>query len=49
MKRCMRPDARIARHGGTQEVEAGMVTLRDMRTGAQEMLGFEEAVARILG
>jgi len=49
MKRCMRPDARIARHGGTQEVEAGMVTLRDMRTGAQEMIELEAAVARILG
>ena len=34
---------------GTKEVEAGMVTLRDMWTGAQEMLGFEEAVARIVG
>ncbi len=34
---------------GAQEVEAGMVTLRDMRTGAQEMIGLEAAIARIVG
>lgn len=34
---------------GTKEVEAGMVTLRDMRTGEQDMIGLEAAVARIVG
>ncbi|HIE31700.1 MAG TPA: histidine--tRNA ligase [Methanosarcinales archaeon] len=34
---------------GKQEVESGMVTLRDMRTGEQEMIGLEEAVAQITG
>ena len=34
---------------GAKEVEAGMVTLRDMRTGAQEMIELEAAVARIVG
>ncbi len=34
---------------GTKEVEAGMVTLRDMRTGEQDMIGIEAAVARIVG
>jgi len=34
---------------GTKEVEVGMVTLRDMRTGKQKMLGAEDAIARILG
>jgi histidyl-tRNA synthetase len=33
---------------GAQEVEAGMVTLRDMRTGEQEMIGLEAAIARII-
>jgi len=34
---------------GAQEVAAGMVTLRDMQTGEQEILGFEDAVLRIMG
>lgn len=34
---------------GKQEIESGMVTLRDMMTGEQEMLGLEDVVARILG
>jgi histidyl-tRNA synthetase len=34
---------------GTQEVEAGMVTLRDMQTGEQEMIGLDDAVLRIMG
>jgi histidyl-tRNA synthetase len=34
---------------GAQEVAAGMVTLRDMRTGEQEMIGLEAAIARIVG
>ena len=34
---------------GAQEVAAGMVTLRDMRTGEQEMIGLEAAVLRIMG
>ena len=34
---------------GAKEVEAGMVTLRDMRTGEQDMIGLEAAVARIVG
>ena len=34
---------------GAKEVEAGMVTLRDMQTGEQEMIGLEAAVARIVG
>jgi histidyl-tRNA synthetase len=33
---------------GAQEVEAGMVTLRDMRTGEQEMIGLDDAVLRIM-
>ncbi|MEA1905883.1 MAG: His/Gly/Thr/Pro-type tRNA ligase C-terminal domain-containing protein [Euryarchaeota archaeon] len=34
---------------GAKEVEAGRVTLRDMRTGDQEMLGLEAVIARIVG
>ncbi len=34
---------------GAKEVEAGMVTLRDMRTGEQEMIGLDDAVLRIMG
>jgi len=33
---------------GAQEVAAGMVTLRDMRTGEQEMIGLDDAVLRIM-
>ena len=33
---------------GAKEVEAGMITLRDMRTGEQEMIGLEDAIARIV-
>ncbi len=33
---------------GAQEVAAGMVTLRDMRTGEQEMIGLGDAVLRIM-
>ena len=33
---------------GAQEVAAGMVTLRDMQTGEQEMLGLDDAVLRIM-
>ena len=33
---------------GAKEVEAGMVTLRDMQTGEQEMMGFEDAVVHII-
>jgi len=33
---------------GAKEVEAGMVTLRDMRTGEQEMIGVDDAVLRIM-
>jgi len=32
-----------------QEVAAGMVTLRDMRTGEQDMIGIDYAVLRIMG
>ncbi|MEA1895184.1 MAG: histidine--tRNA ligase [Euryarchaeota archaeon] len=34
---------------GAKEVEADMVTLRDMQTGEQEMLGLDDAVLRIMG
>ncbi|MEA3281953.1 MAG: histidine--tRNA ligase [Euryarchaeota archaeon] len=34
---------------GAKEVEAGMVTLRDMQTGEQEMLGLDDAILRIMG
>ncbi|MEA1908885.1 MAG: His/Gly/Thr/Pro-type tRNA ligase C-terminal domain-containing protein [Euryarchaeota archaeon] len=34
---------------GAKEVEAGMVTLRNMQTGEQEMIGLEAAIARIVG
>ena len=34
---------------GAKEVEAGMVTLRDMQTGEQEMIGVEAVIARIVG
>ncbi len=34
---------------GAQEIAAGMVTLRDMRTGEQEMIGLADAVLRIRG
>jgi histidyl-tRNA synthetase len=33
---------------GAQEVAAGMVTLRDMQTGEQEMVGLADAVVRIM-
>ncbi len=33
---------------GAKEVEAGMVTLRDMQTREQEMMGFEDAVVHII-
>ncbi|HDN66015.1 MAG TPA: hypothetical protein ENF23_06995, partial [Methanosarcinales archaeon] len=33
---------------GSKEVEADMVTLRDMQTGEQEMLGLDDAVLRIM-
>jgi len=33
---------------GAKEVEAGMVTLRDMRTGEQEMVNLDDAVLRIM-
>jgi len=33
---------------GAQEVAAGMVTLRDMRTGEQEMIGLDDTVLRIM-
>ena len=33
---------------GAKEVEAGMVTLRDMMTGEQEMIGIDDAVRRIM-
>jgi histidyl-tRNA synthetase len=33
---------------GAQEVAAGMVTLRDMQTGEQEMIGLGDAVLRIM-
>ncbi|MCK4459879.1 MAG: ATP phosphoribosyltransferase regulatory subunit, partial [Methanosarcinales archaeon] len=42
-------DADYAVIVGAKEVEAGMVTLRDMRTGEQEMIGLEAAIARIVG
>ena len=34
---------------GVQEVAAGMVTLRDMQTGEQEMIGLDDAVLQIMG
>jgi histidyl-tRNA synthetase len=34
---------------GAKEVEAGMVTLRDMQTGEQEMINLDDAVLRIRG
>lgn len=33
---------------GVKEVEAGMVMLRDMQSGEQEMIGLEGVIARII-